>query len=89
MKKSLNLSRGMPVKYLCCNNAGEHQSNLQRTCSSPRFPLRSHYMVCIKNHLFIVGIGPILNTELKFIFRSDRSDSTCVYSYVSVLYDKF
>ena len=34
----------------------------------PRCPLRSHSMVCIKNHLFIVGIGPILNKELEFIF---------------------
>ena len=32
-----------------------------KTWSSPRRPLRSHSMVCIKNHLFIVVIGPILN----------------------------
>ena len=25
-------SRGTPVKYLCCDNAGEHQSKLQRAC---------------------------------------------------------
>ena len=31
-------------------------------------------------HLFIVGIGPILNKEHKFIFRYDCSDRTCVYS---------
>ena len=31
------------------------------TWSIPRCPLRSHYLVCIKNQLFIVGIGPILN----------------------------
>ena len=37
------------------------------TWSSPRCHLCSHYSVCIKNHLFIVGIGPILNEELKFI----------------------
>ena len=36
------------------------------TWSSPRCPLRSHSMVCIKKHLFIVGIGPILNKELKY-----------------------
>ena len=50
------------------------------TCSSQRCPLRSHSLVCIENHLFILGIGPILNKELEFIFRSDRSDRTCVYS---------
>ena len=50
------------------------------TCSSPRCPLRSHSLVCIKNHLFIVVIGPIINKELELIFRSDRSDRTCVYS---------
>ena len=46
----------------------------------PSFPPRSHYLVCIENHLFIVGIGPILNKELAFIFQSDRSDRTWVYS---------
>ena len=34
----------------------------------------------VLTHLFIVGIGPILNKELEFIYRSDRSDCTCVYS---------
>ena len=38
------------------------------TYSSPRCPLFSHSLVCIKNHLFIVGIGPILNKELELIF---------------------
>ena len=56
-----------------------------KTCSSPRCPLLSHSLVCIENNLFIVGIGPILNKELELIFRPDRSDRTCVYSYVSVL----
>ena len=46
-------------------------------------------MVCINNHLFIVGIGPILNKWLEFISRSDRSDCTCVYTSVLVLYDNF
>ena len=55
------------------------------TCSSPICPLRSHSLVCIENHLFIVGIGPILNKELEFIFRSD---CTCVYIYVSLIIDK-
>ena len=54
-----------------------------QTGSSPRYPLRSHSLVCTKNHLFIVGIGPIYNKELEFIYRSDRSDRTCVYSQVS------
>ena len=48
--------------------------------SSPRCPLLSHSLVCIENNMIIVGIGPILNKELEFIFRSDRSDCTCVYS---------
>ena len=38
------------------------------TWSIPRHPLRSHSMVCSKNHLFIVGIGPICDKELEFIF---------------------
>ena len=48
----------------------------QKTGSSPRCPLRSHSLVCIENHLFIIGIGPILNKELEFIYRSDCSDCT-------------
>ena len=47
-----------------------------KTWSRPRCPLRSHYLVCTENHLFIVGIGPILNKELEFIFWYDRSDRT-------------
>ena len=50
------------------------------TGSSPRCPLRSHSLVCIKNHLFIVGIGKKINKELEFIFQYDRSDRTYVYS---------
>ena len=61
----------------------------QRTGSSPRCHLRSHYLVCIKNHLFIVGTGPILNKVLQFIYRFDCSDRTCIYSQVSVLSDNY
>ena len=53
------------------------------TGSSPRCPLRSRSLVCIENHLFIVGIGLILNKELEFIYQSDRSDRTYVYSQES------
>ena len=53
---------------------------VQQTCSSPRCPVRSHSLVCSENSLLIVGIGPILNKELELIFRSVRSDRTCVYS---------
>ena len=28
----------------------------------------SHSLVCIKNHLFIIGVEPILNKELDLIF---------------------
>ena len=47
-----------------------------KTWSSPRYPVRSHSLVCIENHLFIVGIRPILNKELEFFSWSDRSDRT-------------
>ena len=30
-----------------------------KTCSSPRYPLRSHSLVCIENHLFIVRAYPM------------------------------
>ena len=38
---------------------GSHQ-----TCSSPSRPLRSHYIVCSENYLFIVEIGPICDKEI-------------------------
>ena len=53
---------------------------ITRTWYSPRCPLRSHSLLCIESRLFIVGIGPILNKELKFIFRSEFSDCMYVYS---------
>ena len=68
------------------NNIDDIPSYL--TCSSPRRAVRSHSLVCSKNYLLIVGIGPILNKELEVIFRSDCSDRTCVYSLVSGLHDK-
>ena len=37
--------------------------------SIPRYPLLSHTLLHIKNYLFIVGIGPIFDNELIFIFR--------------------
>ena len=39
-------------------------SNHQLTWSRPIFPLRSHSLVYTKNHLFTIGIVPILNKEL-------------------------
>ena len=66
---------------------GEHHMirDQVETWYSPRYHLRYYSLVFIGNHLFIVGIGPILNRELEFIYRSDQSDRTCVYSKVSVL----
>ena len=61
----------------------------QRTRSIPRCHLRSNFLVCIKNHLFILGTGPILNEVLQFIYRFDSSDRMCIYSQVSVLYDNY
>ena len=52
---------------------------LLMTGSNPRCPIQSHSLACIENHLFIVEIGQILNKELEFIYRSDRSDRTYVY----------
>ena len=52
-----------------------------KTWYIPGCPLRSHYQVCIKNHLFIVVIGPITNKELEFIFWYDCSNRTWVYRY--------
>ena len=51
--------------------------------SSPRCPLRYHSLVCIKNYLFILRIGPILSKGLEFMYRSDCSDL-----YNNILYNK-
>ena len=32
-----------------------------------------------QNRVFIVGVVPIIDRELEFIFRSDHSDRMCVY----------
>ena len=50
------------------------------TCSSPRYPVRYHSLVCSDNSFKIVWIRPICDKELYFIFRSDQSDGMCVYS---------
>ena len=42
-----------------------------------KMSLQYYYLVCIENHLFIVGVGPNLNKELSFIYLSDRSDRSC------------
>ena len=42
--------------------------NIRHTGSSPRCPLKYHSLVCIKNYLFCVGIGPISDIELICIF---------------------
>ena len=43
---------------------GIKYGKLLYTCSSPRRPLRSHYLVCSEYYSFIVVIGPIQNKEL-------------------------
>ena len=65
-----------------CNSDNDYWDvcNKDKTGSSPRCHLRYHSLVCIENHLFIVGIGQILKKELEFIYQYDRSDRTYVYS---------
>ena len=41
---------------------------------------KGHVTLLEVNHPFIVGMVPILDKELEFIYRSDCSDRTCVYS---------
>ena len=64
------------LESLLHNNTNPTKLITKVTGSSPRCPLRSHSLVSIENHLFIVGIGPILNKEFKFIYQSDWSDFT-------------
>ena len=74
-----SLSPSQAILQQCCKY-------WHKTGSRPIFSLRSNSLVCIENHLFIVGIEPILNKELEFIFWSDRSNRTCVYSYRYLYY---
>ena len=60
---------------MSANQLGPHM-----TCSSRRQAVRSHSLVCSKNSLLILRIGPILIKELELIFRSNCSFRTCVYS---------
>ena len=83
------LSSSAPIFFSCflwtmCYSLwyfGYFLGSLFMTWSSPRCHLRSYYLVCIEDHLFIVVIAPILNKKLEFIFRSDTSDRMCVYSW--------
>ena len=49
--------------------------------SSPRCPLCPHSLVCIKNYLFYVGIGPIRDIELIYNFWKQMCIS--ILSYIS------
>ena len=40
-----------------------------KTWSTPRCPLRSHYLVHRKKNSYFLGIGPILDVELTCMFR--------------------
>ena len=64
-----------PVRFICGPPKQERTGNIQgawdpnilisgMNFSSPIFPLRSHFLVCDKNNLFIVGLGPIRDKEL-------------------------
>ena len=74
---SYSSSCGIYSDSVCANGVSPISLS---TGSRPRCPLRYHSLVCIKNHLFIVGIEPNFNKDLEFIYQSDRSDRTCVYS---------
>ena len=66
-------------------NLLSQKNHILVTWYSPRCHLCSHSLVFIKNHVFIVLTGPIINKELEFIYLSDLSDCTCSLSYVTVL----
>ena len=58
------------------------------TCYSPRHLLLSHYLVRNKNHLFIVGIGPICDRELWFNFSTlSYVHFMSGYSTIRYIYD--
>ena len=50
--------------YTLCSLLPPQLKQISATCSSPIFPLRSHSLVCSKDNLFILGIGPICDKEL-------------------------
>ena len=60
------LKTSSSMSKLCCITdlirfMMKEAENLMKTCSSPRWAVRSHSLVCSENSLLIVGIGPILN----------------------------
>ena len=62
--RTISTERVDPRMWIISKKCGEYpqsEQNSVMTWSIPRFTLRSYSLVCIENHLFIVGIGPILN----------------------------
>ena len=72
-------SRANCVTLKSCNFSLK-SIQLHMSGSSPICPLQSYYRVCIKNRLCIVGIRLLLNNGFEFIYQSDRSDRTYVFS---------
>ena len=66
-------SHGMPVKYLCCKNSGEHQSKLQKACkkknvklkyTTPHMPQLNGVMERIFSVIKQVTLAMLLNAKL-------------------------
>ena len=66
----------LPWQYHCLVSLTDPKEDLVQPKMSPKLP----FSVMYQNHLFIVGKGPILNKELGFIYWSDRSDRTYIYT---------
>ena len=74
---------------ICCihkckiNTHFQNSSMYHNTWSSPRCPLRSHSLLHSKNNSYSVGIGPIRDVELTWIFWS------FFYPFVRCIEDRY
>ena len=66
---------GAGTNPICCGWVHREIDGV-KTKMSPTISFSDMY----QNHLFIVGIGSIINKKIEFIYQSDCSDCTYVYS---------
>ena len=65
--------RGTPVKYICCDNTGEHQSKSQRVCKKEKVTLE--YMTPHTPQLNVVIEGEIFRYQGRSVSNAAKLET--------------